>query len=70
LFGKLSLYSIGDFNVLFIRIALHGEAAGVGPLARAVVIGIESNVEELTGGILVFTSHRPEFEGIDAGERV
>jgi len=49
---------------------LHGEAAGVGPLARAVVIGIEGNVEELTGGILVFTSHRPEFEGIDAGERV
>ncbi|MDD3744443.1 MAG: hypothetical protein PHX54_12525, partial [Lentimicrobiaceae bacterium] len=55
-FGESSFYCVGDANGFFGGVALHGEATGLGPLANAVVVLIEGEVEELAGVVFIFTS--------------
>jgi len=69
-FGKTSLYGVGYFNGFVAGVALHGEATGLGPLAGAVIIFVECNVQELTREKLVFTAQGLEFEGVDSLEWV
>src|SRR5450759_1388965 len=67
---KLTFNSIGNFNGFVIWVALHRKASGFRPLAGAIVIGVEREVEKLAWFKFICPIQRFEFNGIKILQRI
>ena len=63
-------YGIGNSDYILCGVTLDGETTGLRPLANAIIVFINGNMQKLARVILIRALQRLEFNGIDTLERI